>query len=256
MTTEDIRVYYFDDQCPWNQLGLLQARSAARVLGLKLTELNLIEASSDYSVFFPFSLVHGNFRIAGPVPSSFIVEIVTGMRKVVQQNETVAKPPGKCDRLRPYSRESLRDACNICTNWTGRGTEEKINWYRRFRDEDKIFGFVSYVNERPVALCEMIPSSFSPYSIPKDNSTAFITCVYNSPDEPFDFRGELIDEVIAESRRRKYKRIEVLSGIRSPFPNGPASFFESKGFFGDEQLLDSVIMLSGRDEITLFTKDL
>jgi len=256
MTTEEIRVYYFDDQCPWNQYGLLQARSAARVLGLRLTELNLVEASSDDLVFFPFSLVHGNFKIAGPVPSGFIVEIVTGMRTVVQQNETVVKTPGKCDSLRPYSRESLRDACNICTNGTGRGTEEKINWYRRSRGEDKVFGFVSYVNERPVAFCEMIPSSSSPYSIPGDDRTAFISCIYNSPDEPLDFRGELIDEVIAESKRRKYKRIEVLSGVRSPFPNGPARFFESKGFFGDEQLLDSVIMLSGSDEITLLTKDL
>ncbi|HCO69368.1 MAG TPA: hypothetical protein DIT26_02080, partial [Mesotoga infera] len=73
----------------WNQSGLLQARSAARVLGLRLTELNLVEASSDNPVFFPFSLVHGNFMIAGLVPSGFIVEIVTGMRTVAQQNETV-----------------------------------------------------------------------------------------------------------------------------------------------------------------------
>jgi hypothetical protein len=102
----------------------------------------------------------------------------------------------------------------------------------------------------------MIPSSSSPYSIPKDDSTAFISCIYNSPDEPLDFRGELIDEVIAERNRRKYERIEVLSGVRSPFPNGQARFFERKRFFGDEQLLDSVIMLSGSDEITLLTKDL
>lgn len=240
----------------WNQSGLLQARSAARVLGLRLTELNLVEASSDNPVFFPFSLVHGNFMIAGLVPSGFIVEIVTGMRTAAQQNETVVKPPGKCDSLRPYSRESLRDTCNICTNGTGRGTEEKINWYRRSRGEDKVSGFVSYASERPVAFCEMIPSSSSPYSIPKDDSTAFISCIYNSPYKPFDFRGELIDEVIAVSKRRKYKRIEVLSGVRSQFPNGPARFFGSKDFFGDGQLLDSVIMLSGSDEITLLTKDL
>ena len=159
MATEEIRVCYFDDQCPWNQSALLQARSAARVLGLRLIELNMTEVGSDRHVFFPFSLVHKNHRIAGPVPSDFIVEIFTGLRKVSPQNETEDKPSGKCDNLRPYSQESLRDACNVCTNGTGRGTEEKVNWYNRFGGEDKIFGFVSYVNKRPVAFCEVIPSS-------------------------------------------------------------------------------------------------
>ncbi|MDD5683304.1 MAG: hypothetical protein PHO82_08225 [Mesotoga sp.] len=256
MTTEEMSVYYFDDQCPWNQLALLQARSAARVLGLRLIEFNLAEVGSDLPVFFPFSLVHKNHMIAGPVPANFIVEIVKGFRTVAPQNETADKPSGKCDNLRPYSRESLKDACNVCTNGTGRGTEEKVNWYNRFRGEDKIFGFVSYFNKRPVAFCEVIPSSYSPYSIPKNDRTAFITCIYSSPDEPLDFRGELIDEVIAESKRRKYERIEVLSGVRSPFPNGPKRFFESIGFFCDKQLLDSVIMLSGSDEISLLTKAL
>jgi len=256
MTSNEIRVYYFDGQCPWNQAALLQARSAANVLGLRMIELNLTEVGSDRPVYFPFSLVHNNHKIAGPVPSEFIVEIVKGLRPVAKQSETVDKPSRKCDNLSPYSRESLRDACNVCTNGTGRGTEEKVNWYNRFRGEDRIFGFVSYVKKRPVAFCEVIPSSSSPYSIPKNDRTAFITCIYSSPAEPYDFRGELIDEVIAESNRRGYERIEVLSGVRSPFPNGPTRLFESKGFFCDRQLLDSVIMLSGSDEVALMTKAL
>lgn len=144
----------------------------------------------------------------------------------------------------------------MCANGTGDGTESKIDWYERSRRNGVVFGFVSFAERKPVALVEVIPSLNSPYPISKDQSTAFITCVYSSPDSPCDYRGELIESVLEECRKLGFSRVEVLSGEVSPFLNGPASFFVENGFSNLGTVARSVVMLSGIDNFVLLAKDL
>lgn len=256
MSCKEIRAYYFGDQCPWNSLALEQARIAADSLGLNLVEFDLSETIHDLPLFFPFTLIYNDLKIAGPVPSDFIVDVLEGRKTVRPFGDAKRRPTKNCDRIERLSKQSLRDACLVCTNGTGNGAEEKIGWYEGFKGRDNLFGFVSYVEEIPVAFVEVMPSLLSPYSIPKSVSTAFISCIYNSHDSTYDYRSELIQLSVEECRTRGFGSVEALSGKKSPFPNGPASFFLQNGFEDLETVDSSVIMFSGRDDIDLLIRNL
>ena len=133
---------------------------------------------------------------------------------------------------------------------------KKIGWYEGFNGRDSLFGFVSYAEEIPVAFFEVMPSLLSPHSIPKSLSTALISCIYNSHDSTYDYRSELIQLSVEECRKRGFGSVEALSGKKSSFSNGLASFFLQNGFEDLETVDSSVIMFSGRDDIDLLIRNL
>ena len=82
MSCKEIRAYCFGDQCPWNSVALEQARKAADSLGLNFVKFDLSGTISDLPLFFPFTLIYSDLKIAGPVSSDFIVDVLEGRRRL------------------------------------------------------------------------------------------------------------------------------------------------------------------------------
>ena len=92
---------------------------------MNFVKFDLSGTISDLPLFFPFTLIYSDLKIAGPVPSDFIVDVLEGRKTVRPFGDAKRRPAKNCDRIETLSRESLRDACLVCTNGTGNGSEKK-----------------------------------------------------------------------------------------------------------------------------------
>ncbi|WP_257212136.1 hypothetical protein [Mesotoga sp. H07.pep.5.3] len=92
---------------------------------MNFVKFDLSGTISDLPLFFPFALIYSDLKIAGPVPSDFIVDVLEGRKTVRPFGDAKRRPTKNCDRIETLSRESLRDACLVCTNGTGNGSEKK-----------------------------------------------------------------------------------------------------------------------------------
>ena len=75
---------------------------------------------------------------------------------------------------------------------------------------------------------EYLPANCVPYDVPKQEDTAFLTCLYGS-DEDYDYKSaplRTLEEYLAE----KYRRILAVSDEKGVFPNGDLSFFLRNGY--------------------------
>ena len=103
---------------------------------------------------------------------------------------------------------------------------------------DNFYGYLHLDNERVVGGAEYVPSLHVPYDIPKDEKTAFLTCIYHSSSE-FDYKSyplEKLEQRLAE----KYEKIIAISDETGTFPNGNLQWFldngyEDKGVIGVEE---------------------
>lgn len=75
---------------------------------------------------------------------------------------------------------------------------------------------------------EYLPSLSVPYSVPKDEATAFITCCYLT-DEEYDCKSEPLS-ALERSLAEKYSRVTVISDEKGVFPNGNMEFFLLHGY--------------------------
>lgn len=73
-----------------------------------------------------------------------------------------------------------------------------------------------------------MPSKQVPYPIPKDEYTAFITCVYVS-DSEFDYKTPAL-KALEEHLKHKYQKLLAISDEQGVFPNGNLDFFLRNGY--------------------------
>jgi hypothetical protein len=91
-----------------------------------------------------------------------------------------------------------------------------------------IYGFMNIESNRLLGGAEYMPSKQVPYPIPKDEHTAFITCVYVS-DSEFDYKTPAL-KALEAYLKKKYAKVLGISDEQGVFPNGDLDFFLRNGY--------------------------
>ncbi len=112
-----------------------------------------------------------------------------------------------------------------------------------------------------MGVVEFLPATVIPYPLPKkEPAIAFITCIYSLSDgfdqgEGPDYRGQVLDHLLGYLSKQAYRKVQVIAGRRTPYPNGPVPFFLSHGF-KELTELDRVVLTVGREELVLMENDI
>jgi hypothetical protein len=256
---EDLLYLHYDGQCPWHLWMKKRVENAASELECNVEIVDLTrnpEVAEQYRVFFPFmTIIRDEIRTPGPVPAR---ELVRMAREGMESSKTVRKPlkpEGHAQTLFPLTVENVCDTCRLCNYDTAEACKAKREWACLVKKASgtKIIGFISYEGDEPVGAIEFIPAPLVPYPLPeKTRSTAFITCVYSREDDVLDYRGQVLKHLIGHLPTLGYERVQVISGRRTAYPNGPAPLFNRHGFTE----VSSAIFSMRQDEQLLMERDL
>ncbi len=258
----DLLFLHCDGQCPWHLWMKEQVVEAARELGYNVEIVDLTrdpEMAERYRVFFPFlTIIRGEIRTSGPVPARELVRIA---REGMEASKTVPKPlkpQGRAQTISSLTAENVCDTCRLCNYDTAESRGAKRKWAGQIKEatRDKVVGLISYDGDEPVAAVEFVPSTLVPYPLPeKQPTTAFITCVYSREGDALDYRGQVLEHLISLLPTMGYEKVQVMSGRRTPYPNGPGPLFVLHGFEEVAEVGDAILSL-GREEIVLMGRDL
>lgn len=263
-------VLHFGGQCPWHLWAIEQVREAADRVGGSVEVVDVMdkpEMAERYRLFFPFmTIIDDTIRLPSPTVAGELVKIVG---EGATTKPTVPQPLGpeaRAGRIELLTAGNIGDTCPLCVpDSEARGCQAKRFWAARIEGQvpEGILGFISYEGGRAVGVVEYLPSPLVPYPLPeKDPTIAFITCIYSPSNglgtdqgEGPDYRGQVLDRLLEDLPGQGYKKLQVIAGRRTPYPNGPVPFFLERGFreLGE---LDRVILKIGEEEIVLMELDL
>jgi hypothetical protein len=216
-----------------------------------------LDYASKFRVFSPMmTVLKDGTRITAPLPTHELIRFSKQKPEPVKTMKKTQKPQGKAAKIVLLTADTLPDTCILCNYSTPEAVSLKTGWLDDISKKMSFeaIGLVSRDGERPVAAIEAVPSTMVPYPIPrKDKSTAFISCVYSHEKSDFDYRGQLIERICEIMRTRGFKRVSVVSGRRTAYPNGPASLFIEYGF-SETFELDSVFLRDRVEELILMEK--
>ena len=90
------------------------------------------------------------------------------------------------------------------------------------------FGIVHSKEGVVVGGAEYLPSLKVPYDIPRDEYTAFLTCLYHSSEE-YDYKSVPLKE-LENILRSRYKTLLAVTDEVGSFPNGDLKWFLARGY--------------------------
>lgn len=90
------------------------------------------------------------------------------------------------------------------------------------------FGIIHLKDKEIVGGAEFMPSLIVPYDIPKDENTAFLTCLYHSSEE-YDYKSVPLEK-LEEYLSLSYKSLLVITDEIGSFPNGSLKWFTDRGY--------------------------
>jgi hypothetical protein len=254
-------VLHFEGQCPWQPWVTEQARMAAGRLGGTLEVVDAAQRpdlAARYRLYFPFlTLIDGTIRIPAPTPAGELVRIAKEGTIPVSLAYVDKKAPAGRGTVIPLTPANLNSTCHLCVPSPEKGDcMAKSAWAAAIARDvpDGVIGFASCVEGQAVGAVEFLPSELVPYALPvKDPGIAFITCLY-SLEDGLDYRGQVLESLLECLGRKGYKEVQVISGKRLPYPNGPEAFFTPYGF-QLAAVLGEISTREGEDEIVLLRSE-
>jgi hypothetical protein len=256
-------VLHFGRQCPWYMWVIEQARQAANQTASSFEAIDISERpdlAALYGCFFPLiTVIDKNIRVASPTPAKDLVGIAS---KRLIAEPTVYQPAGPqsiAERVELLSAANMQDTCCLCIP----ESEEapclaKKRWATMIEHKmsQSFLGFIAYNEDQPAAVAELLPSTLVPYPLPeKKDFIALITCLYSTSEmadlsEMLDYRGFVLNHLLECLPKYGYKKVQIISGRRTAYPNGPAPFLHSYGF-KEVAELDQFVLKIGREELLL-----
>jgi len=256
-------VLHFSGQCPWHSWIIEQARDAATQLDGTVEVIDVMtrpEIAHRYRLFFPnITVIDDTVRLAWPTPADRLVKIA---REGIAAKPTILQAPSpqaRTEKVEPLTVENIVDTCPLCIpSSETRGCQVKQAWASMLKDkvQEGVLGFIAYEGEKAVGVVEFLPAPLVPYPLPeKEPTIAFITCIYPFEEDGLDYRGQVLDHLIDYLPHQGYKKLQVIAGRRTPYPNGPISFFLSHRF-GVSDEVDSIVLKEGEEELVLMERQL
>ncbi|MFX1251872.1 MAG: hypothetical protein ACFFCZ_09710 [Promethearchaeota archaeon] len=265
--SHELRKIYFlflhnGGQCPWHLWMMDQVNEAANTLNGTVRIVDITqepEIATRYRVFSPLmTVINHKLRIPAPISANELVKIAT---EGVTENQTISKPikpPGTAKKVSPLTVENIIDTCQLCNYDTVQAHKAKQEWADRTKRtlQDEFLGFTAYEGKQLVGVVEFLPASVVPYPLPDKSPTiAFITCVYSIEESKLDYRGQVLEHLIEYLKAQDYKKVQVIAGRRTAYPNGPVSLFFRNGF-KEVTEIDSIILKTRKEELVLMEKGL
>jgi hypothetical protein len=256
-------VLHFGRQCPWFMWVIEQAKQAASQTASSFEAIDIAErpdrAAHNGCFFSLLTVIDNKIRVASPTSAKDLVGIAS---KGLIAEPTVYQPAGPqsiAERVELLSATNIQETCILCIT----ETEEapclaKKRWatWLEYKTSQSFLGFIAYNQDRSVAAVELLPSTLVPYPLPKKKDViAFITCLYSTSEmadlsETLDYRGFVLNHLLDYLPKYGYKKVQIVSGRRTAYPNGPAPFLHSYGF-KEVSYLDQLVFTIGREELLL-----
>ena len=233
----NLKFFYFSYQCPHNAYLLARIKTVAwrEGVALRLHDISIDkEACIEHSIFSPTMLiVNDKYRWQGPFSKEDVVAMLNDDDFVPAIREAAVGTEVVKGELAPITPESVLCTCEPCLLSDDVGIcRGKAEWMANVLEEmgAESLGYLHMVDGRCVGGAEFLPSTMIPYPIPdKRDGNAYLTCSYVS-NELRDFRSYPLKALVADLPEKGYDTLSVVSSDRLAFPNGPSSWFISKGF--------------------------
>lgn len=233
---EELLYLHFGRQCPGDYFAE-QARRAAELLQLPFRSVDVTgqpDLASRHNLFCPGALYVGDIQLIFPGPAEVMVESYRrGGGPLPGEQEYQAKPAGRVDRVEILRADNCGCAFRSCLRRLSDQQErQKAEWLRQLTGGD-FAGLIGWQGNEVVAFAEVLPETAVPYPLEEKRADyGFVTCLY-SPIEwglDRDYRGSLLEQLFTHARDQGYRGLSVISGVETPYPNGPLAIFEQLGF--------------------------
>lgn len=237
---KQVMYLYYGPQCFGAQYMGKQAEGLAERLNFRYQAIDISQQAvpEGIKVYTSGTIIIDDFVVTYP---GRVEQLLTSYRQRgplqgvhVYNNKPAMEP----DEIKPMI-DVCDQAAQICLpSVPKRVYPNKLNWLKKQRAfTGGSVGLVSFNKGKPVAAVEWVLESKAPFSISdKSSDRLFITCIYNHPHAAYDYRHALMREMKAYVKRQGLAGIRVISGMETPYPNGPISFFTNNGFLVTRQL--------------------
>lgn len=221
--------YYFSYQCPLNENMIRLLEEYRDKIDICLHDVSHdFELAQNMSMFYPTLIVLDEHkRYYSPLRRSFLEQVAAGTYPA----EKPFLPPlsGKAviKRVQPLVPENIALACDCCGDRTESNCIRKKEFLASF--DQKVYGYI-HVDEsgKLIGGAEYLPSVVIPYAIPRNEKTAFITCVYMS-DSEFDYKTAPL-KALESYLSQFYRELLAITDVNGIFPNGDIGFFIQNGY--------------------------
>jgi len=253
-------VLHFGVQCPWQPWVAEQARKAAKCLSGRADVVDVtrrLDLATRYHLFFPFiTIIDEIIRLPSPTRAEELAQIAVEGFIPPPLTPVLHQPEARAVSVMSLTATNIVNTCRLCIPpEEGRGCLSKVAWVTRItrRVPGNVIGFIAYHNDQVVGAVEFLPTALVPYPLPeKAPEIAFITCLY-SLENGSDYRGQVLESLVEYLQETACREVQVITGKRTPYPNGPEDFFAQFGF-QTVCGLGNVTLREGEDELILLRK--
>lgn len=224
-----IDFYYWNYQCPisYETIELLEKYK-------NVFKVNLYDVSdkqvicSKIGMYFPFlTIFNESIRWRGPLTQEIIEKFIEGeilLEKPYVINQGIEEFQGEILELNRTTVSLLAKGCTM--NDCSKSCYKKGIFLNSIGSD--IFGILNMHEGTVVGGVEFVPSLKIPYDVPKNEDTAFLTCLYHSSDK-YDFKAYPLRK-LEERLSVNYKEIIAITDEFGTFPNGNLEWFIKQGY--------------------------
>ena len=260
--SDSLKVLHFGGQCPWHMWAVKQARKAASRMHGTVETVDVQkhpDLAARFQMYFPFmTVINNSVRIPSPVSSNYLIQVIRAGLETFPTAPFSPGPPRRAQEIRPLTAQNVSLTCPLCIPESeGKAFRAKHDWASKVlkKTRGKILGFIAFEDNQPKCTVEFLPAHLVPYPLPeKEDTCAFITCLYPS-DGSSDYRPHLLEHLTEVLPTLGYRKLQVIAGRRTPYPNGPALFFLLHGFTRRAQV-DTITLREGLEDLILMEKAL
>lgn len=231
-----IDFYYWGDQCPHNckMRELLDSFSNDSRCTINCYDISKEKNSAkNLNIFSPnMVVINDKIRLHGPISKNKIEDILNDIMPnpkpyVVEMSNEIIK-----GKIKDITEDTILDTCMLCASSEKKNyCKDKGKWIKNIVKSFNLphLGKLHYLNDVCIGGAEFVPSLIVPYSIPKSEDAAFLTCSFGTSEEG-DYRSYPLQLLEEELPSLGYKAIFTIASEDTPFPNGTLNWFLNRGY--------------------------
>ena len=228
-----IDFYYWSFQCPISNETIELFKKYRNKATINLYDISENpDFAHKYNIFFPFlTIVNQTTRLFAPITETILNELLENDGTIEETPHIIEFGTTKfCGELVPLTKENISLLSKKCT------LTDCINSCKQKGDflgkkGDSIFGYLNLKDGEVLGGVEYVPSLLVPYGIPKDEKTAFLTCLYPSSSD-YDYKAYPL-ESLEEKLKQDYQRVVAICDKIGTFPNGNLPWFLKQGYIDE-----------------------
>ncbi|MCK4257855.1 MAG: hypothetical protein KAX49_02695 [Halanaerobiales bacterium] len=230
-----IDFFYWADQCPYNSIIrklLIPLKNDSQYSIHTYNLSNHPQLAKKLNIYSPTLLVFNNrVRWNGSITKNIIEKISKGD---IPERKAYVVNNGKdliSGITKPLTEKTILETYKPCGCSKKSSCIEKAIWIKYLRNKYRIphLGILHYFQGVCVGGAEFVPSLAVPYSIPKREDIAFLTCSFLSDDKA-DFRSLPLQALEDELPSYGFKYLIAIASEEVVFPNGTLQWFIDRGY--------------------------